>query len=375
MKVDKKADYGVFQHKLMQRFCAIALAAFLVVIVFYLFILQQRVGNWIVGLLKLFMRIEEEEALLIYYFYFREYKEVFFSVVMIVVFIFLLWQLFRWMTRYFKEIDQGIDSLLAEDENEIHLSPEMMPFEKKLNTVKQTLAQRNAEARLAEQRKDDLVMYLAHDIRTPLTSVIGYLNLLEEEADMPADQREEYLQITLDKAYRLQKLVEEFFEITRYNLQQINLYKDSLDLYYMLLQLSDELLPVLSGRGNSVVLNVDENLTVYADADKLVRVFGNILKNAASYSYVDTEIIISAEKNENQVRISFQNRGDAIPDEKLALLFDKFYRLDASRMSGTGGTGLGLAIAKEIVALHGGTICAASKNGLNTFSVCLPAAN
>ena len=205
MKLDEKVDYRAFQRKIMERFCAIALIAFFLVIVLYVLILQQRVGNWIVDLLKFFMRIEEEEALLLYYYYFREYKEVFFSVVMIAVFAFLLWQLFRWMTRYFKEIDHGIDALLAEDENEMHLSPEMMPFEKKLNTVKQTLSRRKAEAQLAEQRKDDLVMYLAHDIRTPLTSVIGYLNLLEEEPDMSVKQRAEYVQITLDKAYRLEK--------------------------------------------------------------------------------------------------------------------------------------------------------------------------
>lgn len=108
LKLDEKVDYRAFQRKIMERFCAIALIAFFLVIVLYVLILQQRVGNWIVDLLKFFMRIEEEEALLLYYYYFREYKEVFFSVVMIAVFAFLLWQLFRWMTRYFKEIDHGI---------------------------------------------------------------------------------------------------------------------------------------------------------------------------------------------------------------------------------------------------------------------------
>lgn len=374
MKLDERVDYRAFQRKIMRRFCAIALIAFLVVIVLYVLILQQRVGNWIVDLLEFFMRIEEEEALLIYYYYFLAFKEVFFSVAMIAVFFFLLWRLFRWMTQYFKEIDQGIETLLAEEENEIRLSLEMKPFERKLNTVKQTLARRKAEAWLAERRKDDLVMYLAHDIRTPLTSVIGYLNLLEEEPDMSVKQRADYVHITLAKAYRLEKMIDEFFEITRYNLQQIELSKDSIDLYYMLVQLSDELSPVLSAHGNSVVLKADENLTIYADADKLVRVFANIMKNAASYSYPDTEIVITAEKIEEQLTISFQNRGETIPDEKLALLFDKFYRLDVSRISDTGGTGLGLAIAKEIVSLHGGRICAASENEVNTFSVVLPAA-
>lgn len=122
--------------------------------------------------------------------------------------------------------------MLAEDAAQIHLSPEMLPFEHKLNAVKQTLERRKAEIALAEQRKDELVMYLAHDIRTPLTSVIGYLNMLKDAPDMPAAQRAQNLHITLTKAYRLQKMINEFFEITRYNSRQIKLAKEPVDLYF-----------------------------------------------------------------------------------------------------------------------------------------------
>jgi two-component system sensor histidine kinase VanS len=359
----------------MWRFWGIALIAYIIVIGIYLFIWQERVGDWIVSLLKLFMKLKHEEAFFVYHKYFRGYKEVFFAAAIIIVFFFLQWYLFRWVTRYFKEINQGIDSLLEDDKEEIHLSPEMIPFEQKLNTVKWTLEKRKAETELAEQRKDDLVMYLAHDIRTPLTSVIGYLSLLEEEPDIPIAQRAKYVHITLDKAYRLEKMINEFFEITRYNSQKIKLSQEPIDLYIMLLQLSDELSPVLSAHGNSVVLKADENLTVYADTDKLARVFSNILKNAAAYSYPNTEIRISAEETGQQITVSFQNRGKTIPSEKLSSLFDKFYRLDESRVSDTGGTGLGLAIVKEIVVLHGGTISASSENDTITFSVKLPTVN
>ena len=231
------------------------------------------------------------------------------------------------------------------------------------------------ETALAEQRKDELVMYLAHDIRTPLTSVIGYLNLLEEDPNMPPEQRAARAHIVLEKAYRLETMVNEFFEITKYKSQKITLSKETIDLYYMLVQLSDELSPVLAPRGNTVTLHLDENLTIEADPEKLARVFNNILKNAASYSFPHTEIVISVEKLEHEVIIRFQNSGEDIPNEALASLFNKFYRGDQSRSSDTGGTGLGLAIAKEIVTLHGGAISASSKNHVVTFTVSLPLSN
>jgi two-component system sensor histidine kinase VanS len=284
-------------------------------------------------------------------------------------------RIFRWVTGYFREVNQGIESLLADDEKQIQLSPEMLPFERKLNSVKQTLAERKMETALAEQRKDELVMYLAHDIRTPLTSVIGYLNLLEEDPNMPSEQRAARVHIVLEKAYRLETMVNEFFEITKYKSQKITLSKETIDLYYMLVQLSDELSPVLAPRGNTVTLHLDENLTIEADPEKLARVFNNILKNAASYSFPHTEIVISAEKLEHEVIIRFQNSGEDIPNEALASLFNKFYRVDQSRSSDTGGTGLGLAIAKEIVTLHGGAISASSKNHVVTFTVSLPLSN
>lgn len=293
----------------------------------------------------------------------------------LLIFTVLMVRIFRWVTGYFREVNQGIESLLADDEKQIQLSPEMLPFERKLNSVKQTLAERKMETALAEQRKDELVMYLAHDIRTPLTSVIGYLNLLEEDPNMPPEQRAVRVHIVLEKAYRLETMVNEFFEITKYKSQKITLSKETIDLYYMLVQLSDELFPVLAPRGNTVTLHLDENLTIEADPEKLARVFNNILKNAASYSFPHTEIVISAEKLEHEVIIRFQNSGEDIPNEALASLFNKFYRVDQSRSSDTGGTGLGLAIAKEIVTLHGGAISASSKNHVVTFTVSLPLSN
>ena len=291
--------------------------------------------------------------------------------------ILLLFVIFVFAKRYtkpFQDIDRQLDALLSDDSSEIHLSKELAATEQKLNALKQAMEKRLLDAQLAEQRKNDLVMYLAHDIRTPLTSVIGYLNLLDEAKDMPEEQREKYTRITLDKAYRLEKMINEFFEITRYHLQQIQLNKGTVDLCYMLVQLTDELLPVLAQNGNTSVIQMEtEDISIYGDREKLARVFNNILKNAAAYSYPNTEIVISAEEHDGTVEIAFRNQGKTIPPEKLEALFEKFYRMDDARSSNSGGAGLGLAIAKEIIVLHGGTIRAKSEHDTVTFTVTIPA--
>ncbi len=372
MKNHRKDEYAVFLRKIMLRFSLTAFISVCMVLALYLFMRRQRFGDWTVGLLEYVLRITHEEAFYLYHFYFRGFREVFLGVTILLVFVLLLGYLFRWMTGYFKEIDQGIDALLAEDRRQICLSVEMLPFERKLNAVKRELEKEKAEAAEEKRRKDELVMYLAHDIRTPLTSVIGYLNLLEENPDMPVAQRAKHVHITLEKANRLEAMINEFFEITRMNSGQMQLAKERIDLYYMLVQLCDEMSPVLESQGNRVVLDLKEDLAVFADADKMARVFGNLLKNAAAYSYPNSEITITALEKDGYVVISFRNRGRTIPAEKLPLLFDKFYRADAARESGTGGTGLGLAIAKEIILLHGGTIRAASEEETVTFLLSLP---
>ncbi|MDO5400134.1 MAG: HAMP domain-containing sensor histidine kinase [Eubacteriales bacterium] len=221
-------------------------------------------------------------------------------------------------------------------------------------------------------QKNDLIAYLAHDMKTPLTSVIGYLSLLEEAQDMPADQRKKYTRITLDKAMRLEGLINEFFEITRYNLHQVVLEKRPLDLSYLLTQLVDEFYPILKTKNNTVYLDAGERLMIQADPMKLARVFNNLLKNAVTYSDPDTPISITAQLREGRVRIAFSNQCATIPKEKLATIFEKFYRLDDARGSQSGGAGLGLAIAREIVTAHNGTITAESENGKTTFTVELP---
>ena len=238
--------------------------------------------------------------------------------------------------------------------------------------IKTDMIRKEESLKQEAQRKNDLITYLAHDLKTPLTSVLGYLSLLDEAPDMPEAQKEKYTHIALEKAQRLEGLIEEFFEITQYNLQNIFLEKEELDLSYMLMQMTEEFYPVLAAHGNEVKLEAEEDLHLYADPDRLARVFNNILKNAVAYSYPNTTITIRASQNKDKILLSFENHGKNIPKEKLDSIFEKFFRLDSSRRSNTGGAGLGLAIAKEIVELHGGRISARSQDERVTFTVELP---
>ena len=224
-------------------------------------------------------------------------------------------------------------------------------------------------------RKNELVAYLAHDLKTPLTSVIGYISLLKEAPDMPVEQRAKYTNIALEKALRLESLINEFFDITRYNLQEIVLEEETFDLGYMLIQMADEFYPVLEQHGKSITIHAEGDLPIAADSAKLARVFNNILKNAVAYSYDNTEIEIHAEKQDNTIHVSISNFGKTIPKQKLDMIFEKFYRLDDARSTNTGGAGLGLAIAKEIVVAHGGTISVTSEKQVTTFTVELPVQN
>lgn len=369
---DKDADYSAFQVRIMWRFCTSALISTAIVILLYLFLWKERMGEWILRLIELWMDIDHEDAFYVYNDYFRGIKEVFFAAAIVLIFLLLLVFLFRWLTRYFREINQGIDCLLSDREEQIRLSQEMQPFEIKLNTVQNILIQREQAARAAEQRKNELVMYLAHDIRTPLTSIIGYLRLLEQIPDLPDEEKEKYVHISLEKTYRLEKMINEFFEITCYNTQQITIASKAIDLYYLLVQVIDEHLPLFTEHGNYITFHAAESLEVCGDPERLARVFNNLLKNAVAYSSKGTEITVNAEETPEHIVVTVSNHGKTIPDDKLETLFEKFYRLDESRTSNTGGTGVGLAIAKEIVLLHGGTISADSKNGLTTFTVKLP---
>ena len=224
--------------------------------------------------------------------------------------------------------------------------------------------------RTAEKTKADLITNVSHDLRTPLTSVMGYIGLVIQERYKDEEEMKEYLNIAFSKAERLKLLIEDLFEYTKLNNSGISLSKTQVDLAEFLSQLIEELTPLLDEHKLTVYKKFEvERLIVAVDPSKMLRVFENLLTNAIKYSYKPGEILVGLYEKDNKAIIVFRNKGDHIPKEKTEKLFDRFYRVDESRNADTGGSGLGLAISKNIVELHEGEIFAESVGDNVSFYV------
>ena len=308
--------------------------------------------------------------------YYLVYRSLYLGIAAIVILaiciIRLTYKLLKKVVAYVDELQHAIGQIFDKDVNYVKLSPELADIAIKLNHLKQESENNARLAKENEQRKNDLIMYLAHDLKTPLSSVIGYLTLLRDETQISKELQTKYLSIALDKAERLEDLINEFFEITRFNLSNITLQYSKINLTRLLEQLVYEFKPLLKEKNLTCNLKIQEDITLRCDANKIQRVFDNLLRNAAIYSFHDTEILITVEVQEKNVIIVFQNHGNTIPKEKLERIFEQFYRLDTARSTSSGGAGLGLAIAKQIIELHKGTILAESEDEKNIFTVTFP---
>ena len=266
----------------------------------------------------------------------------------------------------------GAEELAQPGPDPIRLPPGLKNAEDQLNLARERALLSIRAAREAEQRKSDLVVYLAHDLKTPLTSVIGYLTLLQEEPQLSPELRARYTGIAAEKAQRLEELINEFFDIARFSLTHLELELRRTDLRRMLEQVVSEFGPVLRQRGMDCALSLPRELTAVCDPNKLARVFDNLLNNACHYGYPGSTIRVEGALEEAQIVLTFRNAGPTIPPEKLERMFEQFFRLDSARGSGTGNAGLGLAIARAIVQAHGGTITARSAGEEIVFTVVLP---
>ena len=307
-----------------------------------------------------------------YFLYYRTlYTYMVGLVVWVICVVWLTYRLLKKVVSYVYELQAATVKMFDKNTDYIELSPELSEIAVKINALKQEAEQNARLAKENEQRKNDLIMYLAHDLKTPLSSVMGYLTLLHDEPQISEEVRKKYLSIARNKAQRLEDLINEFFEITRFNLSEIILQYTEINLTRLLEQLIFEFQPMLQEKGLQCSLHAPENLFFRCDPDKIQRVFDNLLRNAIIYSFPDTVITITAELQQGEITIRFKNHGNTISREKLSLIFEQFYRLDVERSTG-GGTGLGLAIAKQIVELHKGRISAKSEEETVQFTVVLP---
>lgn len=285
----------------------------------------------------------------------------------------ILYYFWRRTVSYLEMLIEASSILVDHKEDtQISLPPDLAMVEQKMNSMKTESQRLEKAAKEAEQRKNDLIVYLAHDLKTPLTSVIGYLTLLHDETEISRPLQNKYLSIALEKAERLENLINEFFEITRFNLTTLSLEAETVNLTRMLQQLLWEFKPLADEKDIQFDLQLDGQMEVRLDVNKMERVFDNLVRNALNYSYEHAVIQIEARLQKDGIYMRFENDGKTIPPEKLTHLFEQFYRADSARGTKQGGAGLGLAISKEIVELHKGWIKAESENEKIIFTLFIP---
>lgn len=306
------------------------------------------------------------------YSFFKDYTPLILLIVYAIEFIVIANYYWNKPLGFLNELLSATEQIYKSQDEYIKLPKELKEAEYKLNQLRINLKENERIAREAEQRKNDLLVYLAHDLKTPLTSVIGYLNLLRDEEEISKSLRVKYIGISLEKAERLELLINEFFEITRFNLSTLTLELSTVNLTRMMQQIIFDFEPMSSLKDITVNLAIEADVEVKIDVNKMERVFDNLLNNAINYSFPEKTINIVVCKLEDNLEIVFSNCGNTIPAEKLEKIFEQFYRLDASRDSSSGGAGIGLAVSKEIVELHQGTINVKSDSEITKFNIAIP---
>lgn len=354
--------------KQLQRSLALKLVRKIIILATLIFFLL-----WVLcdGILNDFIAKHVSNISLEFYYFCMINKPLVLALIFVVIFIICTYFVIHEANAYFIDVSEVVDQILHDPSQEIQLSSDMIELENRFNHLRINLIQNQNKAKEEQQKKDDLIMYMAHDLKNPLTSTIGYLNLLAEEKEISSTLREKYIKIALDKSLRVEELINQFFEITRYNLSDIPLQKSNIDLSLLLDQLIEEYYPLSQEKHLTIDFDKPASCIYYGDGDRLARAFGNLMKNAIHYSYENTVISIQLIEEEQKIKLSFSNHTKPLQKYQLDHIFDKFYRADSSRSSSTGGTGLGLAITKEIITLHSGDIKVINHDDKITFLITL----
>ena len=275
--------------------------------------------------------------------------------------------------RYLGRISDAVQSISQGNLNtevDVTGDDEFSAMAANLNKMSSDIRELMDKEREAERTKNELITNVAHDLRTPLTSIIGYLELLAGNTQIPQEMQHKYIEIAYSKSRRLEKLIEDLFGFTKLNYGKIAMHIGQIDIVKLLEQLLEEAYPNFEEKNLSYDLqsNVPAKI-ISADGNLLARLFDNLIGNAIKYGADGKRVLVKIHGEEDTVTVSVTNFGRVIPADELPLLFNKFYRVEQSRSTTTGGTGLGLAIAKEIVDMHGGTIRVASDLNGTVFTV------
>lgn len=275
--------------------------------------------------------------------------------------------------KYISEISAAMQNISEGDLNttiEVRGDDEFSGMAANLNKLAEDIKILIDKERESERTKNELITNVAHDLRTPLTSIIGYLELLSNDTSMEEDVRKKYVDIAYAKTKRLEKLIEDLFGFTKLNYGKISMRVDAVDIVKLLDQMLEEFYPKF--KEHHLAYELQSNVTskkIRADGNLLARLFDNLINNAIKYGADGKRIIVQIDAEEDVVSVSVINYGYVIPEKEINLIFDKFYRLEQSRATTTGGTGLGLAIAKNIVQMHGGSIHVSSSHKGTVFQV------
>jgi len=275
--------------------------------------------------------------------------------------------------RYISHISDAVQSISEGKLNtsiDIIGDDEFSSMASNLNKMVEDIRELMDKEREAERTKNELITNVAHDLRTPLTSIIGYLELLAGNTKIEPKLQHKYIEIAYGKARRLEKLIEDLFGFTKLNYGRISMHVTQLDIVKLLSQLLEEAYPSFVDKNLSYDFqsNVPAKM-ITADGNLLARLFDNLIGNAIKYGADGKRVVVKLQGGEDVVTVSVTNFGYVIPPEELPLIFNKFYRVEQSRSAHTGGTGLGLAIVKEIVDMHGGAIDVASDLNGTVFTV------
>ncbi|WP_329736385.1 sensor histidine kinase [Catenibacterium mitsuokai] len=304
-----------------------------------------------------------------------------------IVFVEIFFKLIDFTIEYIRKLRRSIQQVTSGNygvQCEVEYDDELGSLAANINVLSKTLLAKEKESeklkekeraaldieRNAERQKNELITNVAHDLRTPLTTIVGYLELIKDDTALSKEDVHKYSGIAYEKSIRLQEMMDDLFEFTKLDNADIKLNKSMINLSGLIMQMTDEFYPSFKDCNITPIVDLpEENIYVQGDGQLLARVFDNLISNALKYGYHNTDLKIEVSGDEKYATVKVINHGDTIASEDIPLLFNKFYRTDSSRNSKTGGTGLGLAITKNIVDLHHGNISVTSDDQITTFIV------